>query len=166
MNLFYDTFSTPFGSFSLAVTSTGALAATAFGDSQSLLSRLPKCHIMYDTSLTTPARTQFLDFFSGRRRNFDLPLSLHGTSFQQRVWSALLAIPFGATRTYGQLAAQLGAPHAARAVGRANATNPACVIVPCHRVIGSNGSLTGFAFGVDLKRQLLHFERAHQRHAA
>jgi len=166
MNLFYDTFSTPFGSFSLAVTSTGALAATAFGDSQSLLSRLPKCHIMYDTSLTTPARNQLLDFFSGRRRNFDLPLSLHGTSFQQRVWSALLAIPFGATRTYGQLAAQLGAPHAARAVGRANATNPACVIVPCHRVIGSNGSLTGFAFGVDLKRQLLHFERAHQRHAA
>ncbi len=166
MNLFYDTFSTSFGPFSVAVTSTGAIAATAFGDSHSLLSRLPKCHIMYDTSLTAAARTQFLDFFAGRRRAFDLHLDLQGTSFQQRVWSALLAIPFGETRTYGQLAAQLGAPHAARAVGRANATNPACVIVPCHRVIGSNGTLTGFAFGEDLKRRLLDLEQSHQRNAA
>jgi O-6-methylguanine DNA methyltransferase len=166
MNLFYDTFSTPFGPFSLAVTSTGALAATAFGNSPTLLSRLPKCHIMYDTSATAVARAQFLDYFSGRRRAFDLPLALHGTPFQQRVWSALLAIPFGETRTYGQLAAQLGAPSAARAVGRANATNPACVIVPCHRVIGANGSLTGFAFGERLKHHLLELERTHHRHAA
>ncbi len=166
MNLFYDTFATPFGPFSVAVTYSHSLAATAFGDSQVLLSRLPKCHIMYDTSSTAAARAQFLDYFAGRRRTFDLPLDLHGTSFQKRVWSALLAIPFGETRTYGQLAAQLGAPQAARAVGRANATNPACVIVPCHRVIGATGALTGFAFGEELKRRLLDLEHPHQRHAA
>lgn len=166
MNLLYNTFSTPFGPFSVAVTSTGALAATAFGDSDTLLSRLPACNISPNTSATTSARTQFLDYFAGHRRTFDLPLALHGTSFQQRVWSALLTVPFGETRTYGQLAAQLGVPSAARAVGRANATNPACVIVPCHRVIGANGSLTGFAFGEELKRRLLALERPHQRHAA
>lgn len=166
MTFHYDTFSTPFGPFSLAVTETGAIAATAFGDAHALLSRVSKCHLVHNTSATAPARAQFSDFFAGRRRTFDLPLALSGTPFQLRVWSALRAIPFGETRTYGQLAAQLGAPFAARAVGRANATNPACVIVPCHRVIGADGSLTGFAFGEDLKRRLLDLERTPRQHAA
>jgi len=166
MTFLYDTFATSFGSFSIAVTPAGALAATAFGDPDALLSRLPRCHLVPDTSVTASARGQLLDYFSRRRSHFDLPLALHGTPFQQRVWSALREIPFGETRTYGQLAAQLGAPSAARAVGRANATNPVCVIVPCHRVIGANGTLTGFAFGEDIKRRLLDLERAHDRRAA
>ena len=83
-----------------------------------------------------------------------------GTPFQQSVWTALQRIPFGETRSYGQLATELGNPGAARAVGRANATNPIALIVPCHRVIGSDGSLTGFAFGEDIKRRLLAHEGA------
>src|SRR5262249_27128668 len=101
---------------------------------------------------------QVLDYFAGKRRDFDLELAPQGTPFQQRVWEALQRIPFGATRSYGELAAQLGNAKASRAVGRANATNPVCVIVPCHRVIGADGSLTGFAYGENLKRKLLEHE--------
>jgi len=87
-----------------------------------------------------------------------VPLAPIGTEFQKRVWDALCAIPVGETRGYAQLAGQLGSPQAARAVGRANATNPICLFVPCHRVIGADGSLTGFAFGEDIKRKLLEHE--------
>jgi methylated-DNA-[protein]-cysteine S-methyltransferase len=113
---------------------------------------------MDDKARTGAARNQVLAYFAGRRREFDLQLAPPGTPFQQRVWALLRAIPYGETRTYGQIATQLGNPAAARAVGRANATNPICVIVPCHRVIGASGALTGFAFGNDLKRRLLELE--------
>lgn len=169
MNLFVQTFTTLFGPFSVAVTPSRALAATAFGDLPALQRRLPpapQCHIMYDTSATAPAREQLLEFFAGQRTDFDLPLDLLGTPFQRRVWQALRRIPYGSTRSYGALAAELGRPSAARAVGRANATNPICVVVPCHRVIGANGSLTGFAFGEDIKRRLLAHEKTTLRHAA
>lgn len=160
MNLFYDTFRTPLGDFSIAVDDRGAVAATAFGDVSSLRTRLRKCHLMDDTSLVRAAREQVLAYFAGERREFTVPLAPRGTDFQQRVWTALRAIPFGETRSYGQLAGQLGNAAASRAVGRANATNPICVIVPCHRVIGSDGSLTGFAFGEAIKRRLLEHERS------
>jgi methylated-DNA-[protein]-cysteine S-methyltransferase len=101
-----------------------------------------------------------LAYFAGERRDFALRLAPRGTEFQQNVWAALRTIPYGETRTYGQIAAQLGNPAASRAVGRANATNPICVIVPCHRVIGADGSLSGFAFGEHLKRRLLQLEGA------
>jgi methylated-DNA-[protein]-cysteine S-methyltransferase len=169
MNLFIETFATPFGPFSVAATSTGALAATAFGDLPALQARLPaspQCHIMYDTSMTAAPRAQLLEFFSGKRTRFDLSLAPAGTAFQQRVWEALQAIPFGQTRSYGSLAAELGRPSAARAVGRANATNPICVVVPCHRVVGASGALTGFAFGEDIKRRLLALEQTTLRQAA
>jgi methylated-DNA-[protein]-cysteine S-methyltransferase len=103
-------------------------------------------------------RAQLEEYFAGERTEFDLPLALDGTPFQQRVWSALRAIPYGQTTTYGALAARIGSPGAARAVGLANGSNPVCVIVPCHRVIGSNGTLTGFGGGIPRKRLLLDLE--------
>lgn len=101
---------------------------------------------------------QLDEYFKGRRRRFELPLKFNGTEFQQRVWRALTAIPFGETRTYGQLARQLDNPSACRAVGLANGKNPIAVIVPCHRVIGADGSLTGFGGGLPRKEWLLSHE--------
>lgn len=105
------------------------------------------------------AAAQLTEYFAGQRRVFDLPLSCHGTPFQRSVWSALLEIPYGETVTYGELAQQLGKPAASRAVGLANGKNPISIIVPCHRVIGSTGSLTGYGGGLERKRYLLDFER-------
>ena len=162
MNLHAATFPTPCGPFSVAVNATGAVVATAFGDLTRLRQRLPaKCHLLGDTSpLITPVKKQVNAYFAGKLRDFTLPLAAEGTAFQTRVWAALVAIPHGETRSYGQLAAALGNPGASRAIGRANATNPICLLVPCHRVIGADGSLTGFAFGEEIKRQLLAHEGA------
>ncbi|GAA3923979.1 methylated-DNA--[protein]-cysteine S-methyltransferase [Streptomyces gulbargensis] len=97
-------------------------------------------------------------YFAGDLTAFDLPLRLEGTPFQRRVWNELLRIPYGETRTYGQLAEALGTPTASRAVGLANGKNPVSIIVPCHRVIGAGGGLTGYGGGLDRKRRLLAFE--------
>ncbi|MEU3509361.1 methylated-DNA--[protein]-cysteine S-methyltransferase [Streptomyces longwoodensis] len=113
-----------------------------------------------------PAATPFAEaeeqleaYFTGELTEFTLELRLHGTPFQRSVWSALRAIPYGETRTYGQLAALLGQPTASRAVGLANGRNPVGIVVPCHRVVGANGDLTGYGGGLDRKRRLLDFER-------
>lgn len=98
-------------------------------------------------------------YFAGDLTEFDMPLNLHGTPFQQRVWEALQEIPYGETTTYGELAVEIGRPSASRAVGLANGRNPVSLIVPCHRVVGSTGSLTGYGGGLDRKRYLLDFER-------
>jgi methylated-DNA-[protein]-cysteine S-methyltransferase len=105
------------------------------------------------------AITQLGDYFAGRLREFDLPLALAGTAFQRQVWHLLMSIPYGRTVTYGELARRLGRPSAARAVGLANGHNPISVIVPCHRVVGATGDLTGYGGGLDRKRHLLDFER-------
>ncbi|MEU8520151.1 methylated-DNA--[protein]-cysteine S-methyltransferase [Streptomyces sp. NBC_01216] len=97
-------------------------------------------------------------YFAGERKEFDLPLRLVGTDFQLRVWELLRCIPYGETRTYGELAEELGNPGAARAVGLANGRNPVGIIVPCHRVVGAGGGLTGYGGGLDRKRRLLAFE--------
>ncbi|SPM35636.1 O6-methylguanine-DNA--protein-cysteine methyltransferase [Mycobacterium rhizamassiliense] len=102
---------------------------------------------------------QLRAYFAGELTAFDLDLDLQGTEFQRRVWRALLTIPYGETRSYGEIAAQIGAPGAARAVGLANGHNPIAIIVPCHRVIGANGSLTGFGGGLGRKRTLLDLEK-------
>lgn len=154
---FFATLPTPLGDFSLAVDASGALVATAFGDA-ALRSRLPACHLIGDTARPAAAVAQVRAYFAGERRAFDLPLAPQGSPFQHRVWAALRAIPFGQTRSYGDLARALRS--SPRAVGRANATNPLCLIVPCHRVIGADGSLTGFAFGEERKRWLLAHERS------
>lgn len=109
-------------------------------------------------SLLRKAATQLDEWFAGRRTEFALPLAAAGSEFQKSVWSALIAIPFGETRSYGQIAADLGLPRSSRAVGAANRCNPIPIIVPCHRVIGSDGSLTGYAGGLAIKRWLLDHE--------
>jgi methylated-DNA-[protein]-cysteine S-methyltransferase len=98
-------------------------------------------------------------YFAGELTDFDIELDLRGTEFQQRVWKALLTIPYGETRSYGEIAEQIGAPGSARAVGLANGHNPIAIVVPCHRVIGANGSLTGYGGGLDRKRTLLELEK-------
>ena len=104
------------------------------------------------------AGEQLDQYFAGERRDFDLPLDLRGTPFQRRVWQALLTIPYGETRSYGELAAQIGRPDRPRAVGAANGRNPVSIVVPCHRVIGSDGGLTGYGGGLARKRWLLDHE--------
>jgi methylated-DNA-[protein]-cysteine S-methyltransferase len=115
-----------------------------------------------DAGITPLAATlrQLKEYFAGTRREFDLPLRLAGTAFQQRVWRELTAIPFGVTWSYGQLARRIGKPSASRAVGLANGRNPIAVLVPCHRVIGADGSLTGYGGGLERKRWLLAHEGA------
>lgn len=106
------------------------------------------------------AHRQLDEYFAGRRRTFDLPLRPTGTPFQLRAWEVLRGIPYGTTITYGEQARRLGSPSAVRAIGGANGRNPIGIIVPCHRVVGADGSLTGFAGGVERKRWLLEHERA------
>jgi methylated-DNA-[protein]-cysteine S-methyltransferase len=107
-------------------------------------------------------RAQLAEYFDGRRTSFDVPLAMEGTGFQRRVWGALREIPYGETVSYGEIARRVGEPDSARAVGVANGGNPIAVIVPCHRVIGADGSLTGFGGGLDRKRILLDLERGIQ----
>jgi methylated-DNA-[protein]-cysteine S-methyltransferase len=111
-----------------------------------------------DHPVLKEAERQLGDYFAGRRKAFDLELDFAGTEFQKKVWAALLTIPFGETRTYSEIAAQIGAPKAVRAVGAANGRNPISIIAPCHRVLGSNGHLTGFAGGLETKAHLLRHE--------
>ncbi len=111
------------------------------------------------------AAAQLRAYFSGELTQFDLPLSPAGTQFQRRVWAGLLAIPYGETVTYGELARRLGSPAASRAVGLANGKNPIAIVVPCHRVVGSDGSLTGYGGGLDRKRFLLALEGAASQEA-
>jgi methylated-DNA-[protein]-cysteine S-methyltransferase len=106
------------------------------------------------------AARELREYFAGERREFTVPLALAGTEFQKKVWRALASIPFGETRSYGELAKQIGSPLASRAVGAANGRNPIPIILPCHRVIGSTGSLTGFGGGLPMKQQLLAHERS------
>jgi len=106
-------------------------------------------------------RQQMDEYFAGTRQQFDLTLNPRGSAWQQRVWAALLEIPYGETTSYGQIAARLGSPDAARAVGLANGQNPISIIVPCHRVIGADGSLTGYGGGLPAKQFLLSLEAAH-----
>jgi methylated-DNA-[protein]-cysteine S-methyltransferase len=157
---FIDTFATRVGPFSLAVNDDGAVVATAFGDADRLRTRAELGHVVVDGTRTRSARESVQSYFAGELTAFDLPIAPRGTPFQLAVWKALSRIPYGETRSYGGLAVQLGRPGAARAIGRANGANPICLIVPCHRVLGADGSLTGFAFGETLKRALLEHERA------
>ena len=113
-----------------------------------------------DTAAFPDVVAQLHDYFAGKRTGFDVAFRLDGTSFQRRVWDALSEIPYGETRSYGEIARRIGQPGAARAVGLANGRNPIAVIVPCHRVIGANGALTGYAGGLQAKRALLDLEQA------
>jgi len=113
-----------------------------------------------ETSLIKKAALQLEEYFDGKRKVFDLPLAFHTTAFKKKVWGALLSIPYGETRSYGEIAAMINNPKAGRAVGRANNTNQIVIIVPCHRVIGHDGSLTGYTGGLELKQKLLDLEKS------
>lgn len=115
-----------------------------------------------DIAILDEAERQLREYFEGRRRAFDLPLELSGTPFQRLVWDALLGIPYGEVKTYGELARKIGKPRAARAVGGACHANPIAIIVPCHRVVGTGGALVGFGGGLDVKEKLLDLERANK----
>ena len=138
-------FRTPLGNMRL-VMSGGAVTELGFTEEQ-------------ENGAENEGVRQVLEYFAGTRREFSLPLRPNGTPFQLRVWRALTEIPYGETRTYGDIARAIGAPGAARAVGGANNKNPIAIIVPCHRVIGANGALTGYAGGLDKKDFLLKLEK-------
>ncbi len=115
--------------------------------------------IYKETELLLRAKGQLEEYFAGTRQTFDLPLNAKGTEFQQKVWAQLQLIPYGETSSYGQIAAAIGNPNASRAVGGANNKNPIGIIIPCHRVIGANGALIGYAGGLDVKETLLALEK-------
>lgn len=121
----------------------------------------PKDAALQETPLLAKAAEQIVEYLAGRRQKFTVPWITHGTPWQQRVWQALCTIPYGETCSYGKLADILGAPKASRAVGRANSENPIAILIPCHRVIGASGALTGYAAGLARKKALLDLEKAH-----
>lgn len=112
-----------------------------------------------ETTLLKEAAKQLTEYFQGKRKRFELPLAPNGTEFQQKVWKALMDIPFGETRSYGEIAVSVGNPKAARAVGMANNRNPIPIFIPCHRVIGANGKLVGYGGGLEIKEYLLNIEK-------
>ena len=158
MNLYSDTFSTAAGPFSVVVDAEGAVFGAVFGDVEALHPRLGGGRAESDPRRCAEARRQVQAYLAGERRDFTLRVAARGTPFQERVWAALRGIPRGETISYGELAARVGRPGAARAVGAANARNPVCLIVPCHRVIAADGGLHGYAFGAATKRWLLELE--------
>ena len=146
---------TPIGELLLAGEG-GVLSMIGFP--KGTMRRDPEPDWIYNEEPLGEARTQLLEYFSGHRKDFDLPVKLSGTEFQVSVLEALLEIPYGKTTSYGAIAKQIGRPKAMRAVGAANGRNPIPIIVPCHRVIGSSGDLTGFGGGLDTKEALLRLE--------
>lgn len=147
------TIDSPVGAVSITVNTEGAVVSVLFGEPD--VPTPPS-----DTSAA--AAEQLSEYFAGQRTSFDLTLAPIGTAFQRTVWAALREIPYGSTESYGGLAARIGQPTASRAVGLANGRNPIAIVVPCHRVIGASGMLTGYAGGLDRKRWLLDHERQGQ----
>ena len=121
--------------------------------------KIPTEAVREETFLICRCYEQLMEYFAGKRSMFELPLRPEGTAFQKQVWQALQEIPYGETRTYGEIAKAVGRPKAARAVGMANHQNPICIVIPCHRVIGAKGRLTGYTGGMEKKRRLLELER-------
>ena len=154
------TVSTPVGALRPVASETG-LAAILWANERPGRVRLRPLTECPDHPVLVEAERQLIDYFAGRRVDFSVPLDLHGTDFQQSVWAVLRDIPFGETRSYGWIAAQIGNPKASRAVGAANGRNPVSIMVPCHRAIGASGTLTGFAGGLATKAFLLALEGRH-----
>lgn len=163
VNAYIETIESPAGLLTFATDERGALIWLQFVDGEYELTveqelERESFSVEQDQDITAGARTQLQEYYAGTRQKFDVPFVLTGSEWQKAVWQALTRIPFGETRSYAEVAAMVGRPKAARAVGRANATNRLPVVVPCHRVIGADGSLTGFAGGTHLKTRLLEHE--------
>jgi methylated-DNA-[protein]-cysteine S-methyltransferase len=159
MNLACKTIDSPVGKLKLVASDKGLVAILWENDSPRRV-RLSEPIVNEQHPVLVETERQLGEYFAGKRKTFSVALDMRGTRFQKNVWEALLAIPFGETRSYGQLALQLGNPRASRAVGAANGRNPVSIIVPCHRVIGSSGKLTGFAGGLEIKARLLNLEKS------
>lgn len=151
MSLFIQFMQSPVGELSL-VADENALTMVSFGHKDILGA------LNVETPLLKQAKTELAEYFSGFRTHFDIPLNPQGTAFQQKVWVALRHIPYGETRSYGEIASAVNNIKACRAVGMANNRNPIAIIIPCHRVIGADGALTGYAAGLKIKQQLLALE--------
>lgn len=152
MNRYASILDTPIGLLTLVVNDDGALVRCTFAEDAWPVDATR------DDDRCAAVAAQLTEYFAGTRQSFDLPLAFEGTEFQRAVWTALLDIPYGTTTTYAELARRIGRPAAVRAVGAANGANPIPIIVPCHRVIGSNGTLTGYGGGLPRKQQLLALE--------
>ncbi len=162
MNDVYKVIDSPVGKLKL-VASVDGLAAILWDRDDPRRVPLGVCEGCPEHPVLVEAERQLREYFDGMRTTFSLTLHFRGTAFQKMVWQALLTIPYGERRSYGQIAAQIGSASAARAVGAANGRNPIAIIAPCHRVIGSDGKLTGFAGGLDIKELLLALEEEHKR---
>jgi methylated-DNA-[protein]-cysteine S-methyltransferase len=158
MTLACATLPSPVGALTLVAGDAGLVAVLWEGDAPDRV-RLEPMSEQADHPVLVATIAQLGEYFAGQRRVFDLPLDFRGTDFQVSVWHALLAIPFGETRSYGEIARTIERPSASRAVGAANGRNPISIIAPCHRVVGSKGALTGFAGGLAAKSYLLNLEQ-------
>ncbi|MCO8103789.1 methylated-DNA--[protein]-cysteine S-methyltransferase [Acinetobacter indicus] len=158
MKLAFMYMPSPVGRLKLVATD-GALVAVIWDNENPKRVRQAELVEQLDHPTLLDAQQQLNEYFQGQRQTFELPLDFEGTEFQKKVWQALLNIPFGETRSYRQIAEQVGSPKAVRAVGAANGQNPISIIAPCHRVIGSSGKLVGFAGGLDNKEILLKLEQ-------
>jgi methylated-DNA-[protein]-cysteine S-methyltransferase len=154
------TMASPVGELRIVVSDRGVRAVLWETDVDRISSIDPEPIDADDDPVARRAVDQLTEYFAGERTAFDLPLDLVGTEFQVAAWQALGRIPFGTTRTYGEQAADIGRPSAVRAIGAANGKNPVSIVLPCHRVVGADGSLTGFAGGLDAKRFLLTHEQS------
>ena len=159
MSYVFRSMPSPVGKLKL-VARGDALAAVLWEDDRRSFPRFAAIGEEPGRAVLAEAEAQLGEYFAGARRTFDLPLAIEGTAFQEEVWRALLSIPYGEIRSYGQIALQVGRPRAARAVGAANGMNPLSIVAPCHRVIGGSGALTGFAGGLQAKTHLLALESA------
>ena len=148
---------TPLGPLRVAGTAQG-LTEVGFMEGERPPVQVP--HGRKEREILSEAQQQLQEYFEGRLRQFTLPVAPAGTPFQQRVWQELQKVPWGTTTSYGEIAKRIGQPTAVRAVGSANGRNPVAIVIPCHRVIGSDGSLTGYAGGLATKRRLLQLEGA------
>jgi methylated-DNA-[protein]-cysteine S-methyltransferase len=159
---FYKTMDSPVGRLKLVGNADG-LAAIMWAKDRPRRVNLSLIDEDLDLPILVETETQLNDYFASRRETFDLKLNFQGTEFQKSVWNALLRIPFGETRTYREIAVELGNVNATRAVGAANGRNPISIVAPCHRVIGADGSLTGYAGGLAAKATLLNLESTGRR---
>ena len=158
--MYYCYLDTPIGKLLLAGDEAG-LALVSFPEGS--MRRDPEADWIYSEKPFAEAREQLSDYFAGKRKTFDLPLKPTGTEFQLEVLDELQRIPYGTTTSYGEIAARIGRPKAVRAVGAANGRNPIPIIIPCHRVVGSSGELTGFGGGLPTKEALLRLEMEHSQ---
>ena len=158
MKLYFKVIPSPVGKLKL-VCNEQALVAVLWENEKNGRVKLPKMEANPNNPLLLDAEGQLEEYFNGEREQFDLPLDPIGTDFQKKVWNELKKISYGATLSYGEIAAKIGSPKSARAIGAANGRNPISIIVPCHRVIGISGDLTGFAGGLNYKEKLLSLEK-------